>query len=49
MSAFDIFWNLSQESDINDINDEIAQLKKQVSLLKEWIDYLNKQVEELKK
>lgn len=40
MSFFEFFWDVNQESRIN-------ELEEKVEILKEWVDYLKKRLERL--
>lgn len=48
MSAFDFLWNSVQSGQIDDLTDEVKQLNEKVIILKEWIEYLEKEIKELK-
>ena len=49
MSAFDFLWNSVQSGQIDDLTDEVKQLNEKVIILKEWIEYLEQELKELKK
>ncbi len=48
MGAYDFVWNAHQSGQIDDLKEEIKTLQKQVLILKEWVDYLNKELTTLK-
>ena len=49
MGAYDFMWNSIQSGQIRDLNEQVETLEKKVEILKEWIDYLNNEIKELKK
>jgi len=49
VGLYDFLWNTAQEGQINDLQDEVKQLQEKVAILKDWIDYLERELEELKK
>ena len=49
MSAYDFWWNSVQSGQIDDLKDEVKQLNEKVIILKEWIEYLEQEIKELKK
>lgn len=48
MSAFNFIWDLSQSGQISELVEKVEDLEKKVEILKEWVDYLEGQLKELK-
>lgn len=49
MGAYDFMWNSIQSGRISDLNEKVEVLEKNMSIAKQWIEYLNKRIEELEK
>ncbi len=45
MSAFNFIWDLHQSDQIESVEKRVEDLEKKVEILKEWGDYLQKQLE----
>ena len=48
MGAYDFMWNAIQSGKISDLNEKVDELEKKVEILKEWVDYLEGELKELK-
>ena len=48
MSLLNFVWDMDQESKLLEHETKITELTEQVLTLKEWVDYLNKELRELK-
>ena len=48
MGAYDFTWNAIQSGQISELKEEIETLQEQVLILKEWVDYLNTELTQLK-
>lgn len=48
MSVFNLLWDLGQDGQIGDLETEVKQLKENQLILKQWIEYLNGEIEKLK-
>jgi phage shock protein A len=49
MGLFDFWWNVSQASELDEHDKEIKQLKEKVEILKQWVDHLQLEINQLKK
>lgn len=49
MGLYDFWWNSVQSGQITDLEDQVRQLNEKVAILKEWIDYLERELAEVKK
>ena len=49
MGLYDFWWNSVQSGQITDLEDQVCQLNEKVAILKEWIDYLERELAEVKK
>lgn len=45
MGAYDFMWNAIQSGQIRDMGERVEDLEKKVEILKEWVDYLQKELE----
>lgn len=43
MSLYDFWWNTVQAGQIDDVNEEVKELKKRVEVLEDWIRYLTEE------
>ena len=48
MGILNFIVDAGQSSQLARHDDEIEKLKEQVTILKEWVDYLNKEIENIK-
>ena len=48
MGVVDLIWDLGQDGQIRDLEGEVKQLKENQLILKQWIEYLNVEIEKLK-
>jgi hypothetical protein len=49
MGAYDFMWNSIQSGQIHDVETKVKHLEKNMDIAKQWIDYLNKRINELEK
>ncbi len=49
MGLYDFWWNSVQSGQIDDLTDQVQQLQEKVAILKDWVEYLERELEELKK
>ena len=48
MSAYGFMWDAIQSGEIHDLEKRIVSLEKDLDTAKEWIEYLNGELEKLK-
>lgn len=48
MGLYDFWWNSVQSGQISDLEGKVHELNEKVIILKEWVDYLEKEIKELK-
>lgn len=48
MGALDFMWDMAQSGQIASLEEKVDELEKKVEILKEWVDYLEGQLKELK-
>ena len=48
MSVLGFIWDVSQDGQISELEDRIKSLEKDLNIAKEWIEYLNNELEKLK-
>ena len=48
MGLYDFWWNTVQEGQIAELRDEVKDHKEKVEILKQWVDHLRSELNEVK-